>query len=83
MVFGIIMNRILRKARAVSLNADLDRPAGKCGVCGHNTYMIKESVTETVCVWCSIVALLKVLLVTEKDHSKVKASLEKELKIQL
>ena len=83
MLLLLLMNRILRRARAIALNADLDRPAGTCGRCGHRTYMVKGSATGSVCIWCGIVALLELLLIPEKEYPKVQKELEKELKLKL
>lgn len=39
-------------------NVDFNRPIGKCGKCGHQTYMIQGSDIEEVCPWCRIMRLL-------------------------
>lgn len=37
---------------------DVDRPTGRCGVCGHKTYMVEGSMSEDVCVYCKIMRIL-------------------------
>ena len=77
------MNTILRRVRAIIDGIDLDRPVGTCAICGHRTYFAKGSYTEVVCIWCRIVAMLKLLLIPAKDHHQVQAKIETELKLKL
>lgn len=39
-------------------DADYDRPSGRCGVCGHQTYMQKGSMVYDVCPWCAVMRIL-------------------------
>lgn len=77
------MNYILSRVRDIIKDIDLDRPAGTCAICGHRTYFAKGSLTEVVCIWCRIVAMLQLLLIPAKDHHKVQAKIEKELELKL
>lgn len=83
MLWILLMNTILRRVRAIIDGIDLDRPVGTCDICGHRTYFAKGSYTEVVCIWCRIVAMLKLLLIPAKDHHKVQAKIETELKLKL
>lgn len=83
MLWILLMNTILRRVRALIDGIDLDRPVGKCAICGHKTYFAKGSYTEVVCIWCRIVAILKLLLIPERDHHKVQTRIERELELKL
>ena len=39
-------------------NVDMNRPTGRCVVCGHKTYMLYDSMSEEVCIHCKIVRIL-------------------------
>lgn len=53
-MFENIKNKLLKEV----CNVDIDRPTGRCGVCGHKTYMIEGSMTEDVCIHCKIMRIL-------------------------
>ncbi|MBO5814739.1 MAG: hypothetical protein J6R30_01335 [Bacteroidales bacterium] len=38
--------------------ADYSRPSGRCGKCGHQTYMQKGSMVYDVCPWCAVMRIL-------------------------
>ena len=53
-MFENIKNKLLKEV----CNVDIDRPTGRCGVCGHKTYMLEGSMTEDVCIHCKIMRIL-------------------------
>ena len=46
MMFKNLKNMLLEELYDV----DLSRPTGRCGVCGHKTYMLAGSMFEDVCI---------------------------------
>lgn len=48
------------KIREKKQDSDLDysRPVGRCASCGHETYMLKGSLTEEVCSHCGLTRIL-------------------------
>lgn len=61
-MFENIKNKLLKEV----CNVDTDRPTGRCGVCGHKTYMIEGSMTENVCIHCKIMRILIPLRLPEE-----------------
>ena len=53
-MFENLKNKLLKEV----CNVDVDRPTGRCGVCGHKTYMVEGSMSEDVCVYCKIMRIL-------------------------
>lgn len=53
-MFKKIKNKLLEEIG----NVDVNRPTGRCNICGHETYMISGSITEDVCVHCKIMRKL-------------------------
>lgn len=62
MIWDYLKNKILGDLSDI----DFERPTGRCGVCGHKTYMIKGSMTEDVCVYCKIQRMLIPLLLPDE-----------------
>lgn len=54
MMFKNLKNMLLEELYDV----DLSRPTGRCGVCGHKTYMLAGSMFEDVCIHCKIMRIL-------------------------
>ncbi len=61
-MFENIKNKLLKEV----YNVDVDRPTGRCAVCGHKTYMIDGSMTEDVCIHCKIMRILIPLRLPEE-----------------
>ena len=61
-MFENIKNKLLKEVWDV----DIDRPTGRCGVCGHKTYMLVGSMTEDVCIHCKIMRILIPLRLPEE-----------------
>lgn len=61
-MFENIKNKLLKEV----CNVDIDRPTGRCGVCGDKTYMIAGSMTEDVCIHCKIMRILIPLRLPEQ-----------------
>ncbi len=61
-MFENIKNKLLKEV----YNVDVDRLTGRCGVCGHKTYMIDGSMTEDVCIHYKIMRILIPLRLPEE-----------------
>lgn len=61
-MFENIKNKLLKEV----CNVDVDRPTGRCCVCGHKTYMLEGSMTEDVCIHCKIMRILIPLRLPEE-----------------
>jgi len=49
---------LIRFITSAISSADYSRPSGRCGKCGHQTYMQKGSMTYDVCPWCTVMRIL-------------------------
>jgi|UPI000496622D hypothetical protein len=79
----MLISFITYKVLSHITDIDFERPSGKCGVCGHRTYMIKGSITEDVCPWCKLMRLLLVMKLPIDEINKITTSIEQKHKIKL
>lgn len=77
---------LIRIISSAISSADYDRPSGKCGKCGHQTYMQKGSMTNDICPWCAVMRVLIPLTipieVIQKLFRRVETREKEKVKIQ-